>query len=765
MNILLIEDDAGLVELITSNLEELGFSVMSAASGAEALTHLEKQTPDLMLLDYSLPDINGKELIEILIEQKTTPPPFIITTGQGDERIAVDMMKLGAMDYLVKDILFLEKLPDVVKRVVKEIESEGKLRKAEEALRESEQRFRMISENAPVLINSFDEDGRCVFWNKQCNKTFGWTIEEINEQEFAMALFYPDPAVREEVVRTITTDPDKTFSEWHPVTKDGKILSMMWANFSLPNGQVFSMGHDITERKLAEQALRESEENLSIILNSIGEAVIAADRQGKITQMNPVAENLTGWTLEEAKTRLLSEVFKTTNALSGETTPNPVERVISSGAFIGLANHTILTSRDSVERQIADCVAPIKNPEDVIIGVVLVFRDVTEKYRLEERLRQSEKMQAVGQLAGGIAHDFNNQLSAILGYSELLIYRLKDEQLIKDATHIKESALRAANLTAQLLAFSHKGKILSTPVSIHKIISEVTNILEHSINKKITIRQILNADPETTLGDPNQLQNALLNMALNARDAMPDGGELIFETAVTELDENFLKANPYEVLPGTYLMIRITDNGCGMDAETQKHIFEPFYTTKEVGKGTGMGLASVYGTIHNHKGDIGVYSEVDNGTTFRIYLPLIRGTPSPELTENYSKPIPGSARILLVDDEKMIRKFAKRALEELGYQATTCSNGKEAVEYYEKSWREIDLVFLDMIMPVMGGRETFSLMKKINPEILAILSSGFSLNGVTQSILDDGVKAFIRKPYELIELSKTLAHVLQGKEK
>ena len=762
VNILLIEDDAGLVALISEILEELGFSVTSVRSGAETFALLEKHTPDLMLLDYSLPDINGKELIESLNEQQTPPPPFIITTGQGDERIAVDMMKLGAIDYLVKDVLFLEKLPDVVKRAIKEIESDGKLRQTEEALRESEECFRKISENAPVLINSFDKDGRCLFWNKQCNKTFGWTLEEINEQESAMALFYPDPTVCEAVIRSITADPDGRFREWNPVTKYGKVLSMMWANFSLPNGQVFSMGHDITERELTEESLRESEENLSIILNSIGDAVIATDREGKITQMNPVAETLTGWLLEDAKSRLLSEVFKTTNAVSGEAIASPVEKVISSGAIVELEKQTILTSRDGIKRRIADSGAPIKNLAGEIVGVVLVFRDETERYGLEEKIRQSEKMQAVGQLAGGIAHDFNNQLTGILGYSEMLISSLKDEQLIKKANIIKKSALRAADLTTKLLDFSRKGKVLSVPVSIHKIIEEVAGILEHSINKQITIRQILNADPETTLGDHNQLQNALLNIAINARDAMPDGGELVFETAVVNLDKNFFQKQPYDTLPGSYLMISIADNGVGMDVETQNHMFEPFYTTKGIGKGTGMGLASVYGAIHNHKGYIGVYSEVDHGTTFRIYLPLINETLPPEQAE-YNKPVEGTARILLVDDEEMILEYMTSALKELGYLVTTCSNGKEAVRYYENSWREVDLVILDMIMPVMGGRETFTLMKNINPEILAILSSGYSIDGEAQSILDDGVKAFITKPHRLIELSKKVAQVLQGK--
>ena len=642
---------------------------------------------------------------------------------------------------------------------------------AEEKLRISEKRSSAYLENSPACTKILDLDFNLQFMSQA--GILGLHIDSIEEyygKPYPFS-FYPDsfkvPMTRnlkkaKETGEIVTQEAPVVDVDGNELWFHSTIVPVKDDEDQLEYLMVVSI--DTTERKQAEQALRESEENLSTILNSIGEAVIAADRQGKITQMNPVAENLTGWTLEDAKTRLLSEVFKTTNALSGETSPSPIEKVINGGGIIGLANHTILISRDGIERQIAESVAPITNPEGEIIGVVLVFRDVTEQFKLEEQVRQSEKMQVVGQLAGGIAHDFNNQLTAILGYSEILIGTLEDEQQIKDANHIKEGALRAANLTAQLLAFSHKGKVLSAPVSIHKIIAEVTDILKHSINKQIAIRQILNADPETTLGDPNQLQNALLNIAINARDAMPDGGDLIFETAVTELDENFLLDHPHEVLPGTYLMISITDNGCGMDAETRKHIFEPFFTTKGVGKGTGMGLASVYGTIRNHNGVIVVYSEVDHGTTFRIYLPLIKGTRSPELAESKNKLVTGTARILLVDDEEMIRKFAKHALEGLGYQTITCSDGKEAIEYFEKSWREIDLVLLDMIMPAIGGRETFALMKKINPKILAILSSGYSIDGEAQTILDDGVKAFIRKPYHLIDLSTKVAQVLQGDE-
>jgi len=383
---------------------------------------------------------------------------------------------------------------------------------------------------------------------------------------------------------------------------------------------------------------------------------------------------------------------------------------------------------------------------------------------MEEQLRQSEKMQAIGQLAGGIAHDFNNQLAGVLGYADMLENHLEDEKLSRYATSIKKGAKRAAELTKQLLAFSRKGKNLSVPVEIHKVIGEVASILEHSIDKRIKIQQVLKASPAVTVGDPTQLQNAILNIALNARDAMPRGGELIFETDIAEFDEDFCKGHPYEVDAGGYLKISVTDNGCGMDAETQKHIFEPFYTTKEVGKGTGMGLASVYGTVRNHGGSISVYSEVGHGhgTAFRIYLPLAEDVRNDENANTRSNPTTGTARILLVDDEGVIRELAAEMLRGWGYKVTVCNDGKEAVKFYESSWQNIDLVILDMVMPELGGRDTFIAMREINPDVRAILSSGYSINGEAQAILDEGVMAFVGKPFSQAELSEKVAQVLRG---
>ena len=256
------------------------------------------------------------------------------------------------------------------------------------------------------------------------------------------------------------------------------------------------------------------------------------------------------------------------------------------------------------------------------VGEAIVEQNLEWAKQLQEQLHQSEKMEAIGQLAGGIAHDFNNQLSGIMGYADILAGKLTDEKFKGHAEAIVRAAKRSADLIQQLLAFARKGKYLSVPVNLHKLISEVAVLLERSIDKRITIQQILKAGPCLATGDPTQLQNVLLNIAINARDAMPEGGTIIFETAVVTLDAQYCAKHPYDITPGRYVQVCVTDNGVGMDDQTQMHIFEPFFTTKQLGRGTGMGLAAVYGTIKNHHGAINVYSEVGHGTTFKVYLPL-----------------------------------------------------------------------------------------------------------------------------------------------
>jgi nitrogen-specific signal transduction histidine kinase/CheY-like chemotaxis protein len=394
------------------------------------------------------------------------------------------------------------------------------------------------------------------------------------------------------------------------------------------------------------------------------------------------------------------------------------------------------------------------------------FRDVTEHKLLEERLRQSEKMDAIGQLAGGVAHDFNNQLGGIMNYADLLLSKTDDEELRPFIDGIIRLCTRSGKLTNQLLAFSRKGQYQVVPVSIHRVAGEVVSMLGHSIDRRIQIRQRLDANPPTTTGDPTQLQNALLNLGLNARDAMPEGGELVFATDTVALDEEHCRNSSFELMPGEYVRIKVTDSGAGMDEETRSKIFEPFFTTKEQGKGTGMGLAAVFGTVVNHRGAIEVESEIGRGTTMTVYLPLSREEPreaeaggrvaAQAATES------AGAGILVVDDEEVVRECTARMLRRKGYRVATCKDGAEAVDYYRKSWQHIDLVILDMNMPVMNGHDAFIAMRGINAGIRAMLATGYSLDDNAQKILDEGALSYLQKPFRIDELVVQIERALGG---
>jgi PAS domain S-box-containing protein len=379
---------------------------------------------------------------------------------------------------------------------------------------------------------------------------------------------------------------------------------------------------------------------------------------------------------------------------------------------------------------------------------------------LRARLLHSEKFEAIGHLAGGVAHDFNNQLTAIMGFGETLEETLENEQQKRFVRNIMRACQRSADLTRKLLAFARKGIVLSEPVDMHEIIREVVGLLKHSLDKRITLQTRCGASRRVVMGDPTQLQNALMNLAINARDAMPEGGTLAFETSVLTLDEDYCRAMPYEIEPGVYLQLVVADSGVGMAAETLDHIFEPFFTTKELGKGTGLGLASVYGTIKQHNGYIQAQSALDQGSRFNIFLPLSDVPMAKPIPPTPLEPHRGSGHILFVDDEALVAEVASEILTNLKYQVTLCRDGQEAVEFYATAWEAVDLVILDMVMPRMGGKDTFHALRQINPGVKVLIVSGFSIEGEAQQLLNAGALGFLQKPYRSVELVKEVAKAL-----
>ncbi|MCH2209139.1 MAG: response regulator [Lentisphaerales bacterium] len=386
---------------------------------------------------------------------------------------------------------------------------------------------------------------------------------------------------------------------------------------------------------------------------------------------------------------------------------------------------------------------------------VQLERETAEKLKLKDQLLQSQKMEAVGQLAGGLAHDFNNQLGGIIGSAELIKYNTDHEKILKYTDMILNAAQSSANLTKQLLAFARKGKETSIPVDLNKTIKQITQLLQRSMDKKIDIIHQFEDMNSFTIGDPSQLENAMLNIAINASHAMPEGGTLTLSTSIQEIaagEVNTLIAGPYAV-------VKISDTGTGMTQEVKERIFEPFFTTKGKDKGTGLGLSATYGAIQQHSGAITVDSELGQGSTFTMYLPASIEKSTIQSNDADKPEDLSGTNILIIDDEEIILMTASEILKELGCHVTAASSGIKGIDFYKEKHEDIDIVILDKIMPDMNGLEVFRELKKIEPNVKIVLASGYS-EEQAQDLLNEGVKAFIRKPYTISALSKELSSQL-----
>ncbi len=608
-------------------------------------------------------------------------------------------------------------------------------------------------------------------------------ITQINRA--ASAIFETEGIVQNTPIREFISDfeTDKKYDAHEmqvTVNEKEKILLLTLSPCAYPNLDITSIMiiQDISISKKIKEAMQGSEEKWHSMVKHVPDVILNVDAEGVIQFVNhPISgipnEQIVGRTIydfaEKEFHSRIREVFAGV-VTTGETDKFEARNRSVDGILRWYDVHVGPIKQDNqVEALtlIATDITQRKQTEQEIISLnenleQLVDERTAELRESQEHLRRSEKMEAIGQLAGGIAHDFNNQLTGILTCAEMLKSSLNENKELQEMANIVVTAARrASHLTAQMLTFARKGKYQSIPVNIHSIIDDVISLLEHSIDKSIRIRKELETHMPVVVGDPGQYQNALLNLAINARDAMPDGGVITISTKAKALTEEICERESLTIPSGQYVRIRVSDNGVGIDEETQKHIFEPFFTTKEPGKGTGMGLAAVYGTVETHKGAITVNSKKGNGSAFTLYFPLHDPTKHPIVRKDTSvMTVIGKARLLVVDDEDIVRDTLKKVLKKLGYSVHACRNGREAVKFYKKSWQEVDLILLDMIMPGMGGKEAFLAMKKINPAIKAFLISGYSLSDETRHLLDEGVLGFIQKPYSVGELSQRIAEGL-----
>ena len=410
-------------------------------------------------------------------------------------------------------------------------------------------------------------------------------------------------------------------------------------------------------------------------------------------------------------------------------------------------------------------VEPLRNENGRCEGAICMALDVSDRKKLEEQLRQAQKMEAVGRLAGGIAHDFNNLLMVIQGHAELLTDRMKPgESLRRNAEQIQEASQRATSLTRQLLAFSRKQMLAPVVLNVQAVVSDMGKILRRLIGEDVELVTVNAPDLKRVKADRSQIEQVIMNLAVNARDAMPRGGKLTIETANVEFDDSYSRA-PVVLMPGRYVMLAVTDNGTGMDADTQAHIFEPFYTTKEKGKGTGLGLATVYGIVKQSGGYVWVYSEIGRGTTFKIYLPSVEEEVAPREIRKAVASLPrGTETVLLVEDEEGVRELAKEYLESCGYKVLVAQNGQAAIDLVSKHSGPIDLMMTDIVMPGLSGSDLAKKVQSLRPDIRVVYMSGYT----DQAIIHHGILSsdvlLLQKPFTMSTLAHKLREALSTKQ-
>ncbi len=638
-------------------------------------------------------------------------------------------------------------------------------KRAEDALRITDERFRVAVGAINGAVWDYDLASGRVWWSQTCDRLFLQPVNTTGTWQQWINRLHPED--RERVISSLRSAQDDASREWSAEYRIQAVDSS-WVCvldhaciFRDANGKatrILGAIIDITARKQVEEALAKSRERMEMILSGgdlgtwdwdVSSGAVVVNRRWYEMlgyQEGEIPTNYEYWISllhpddRSRVQKLLQEHFD-----SGETYKTEFRMQHKSGSWCWISSQGKVLQRDAAGKPLRMC------------GT---HQDVTHQKVLEENLRQAEKLDAIGQLAGGVAHELNNQLSGVMGYAELIETKTASPDLLKYVRGILASADHAANLVKQLLAFSRKGISQSVPVDLHLAIMAVVEILQHTIDRRIVIQQEFGAEQAVTCGDPLRIQNALLNLGLNARDAMPKGGTLSFASSLVTFDDAGCASAPFQVSPGHYVRICVTDTGCGIPPDVMAHIFEPFFTTKEFGKGSGMGLPAVYGTVKEHGGAIHVASQPGGGTSVALYFLLL--AERAHLEQTAAEPAAQhNARILVVDDEEMCREAMSAILAHAGYQVLTAKDGAVGVALYREHWRELELVILDMIMPQMDGKDAFLAMKALNPDIACLMASGFSASDNVEAARSSGICGVIQKPFTKAQLLAAVSQVMR----
>jgi len=623
-------------------------------------------------------------------------------------------------------------------------------KKTEEKLRAAEREKAVILDTMTEIVVYVDTDFRVIWANRAMYEQFQMTVAEY-EGSFCYARHgRREPCPFCPALKAMATGEPQEYRE---LSSYGKNWILRGYPVRDDEGRIIGAAEivtDVTEQKKAEKALKESEEEYRLLVENATDAILIA-QDGMLMFVNRRTTELLGYKAEEIAGLPFTEFI------------HPDDRHLVHERYLRrLRGEEVPTSYEfrAVNRQGEEIYAQINAVPMLWKGrpaVLCFIRDISAQKRLESRLLQAQKMEAIGTLAGGIAHDFNNLLMGIQGYASLILHELEAGHPVRERVKgIEEQVKSGADLTRQLLGFARGGKLDVRPTDMNDVIRK-TSLMFGRTKKEITIHTRLQEGLWSADVDRSQVEQVLLNLYVNAWQAMPGGGSLYLHTYNIVLAAE--EAQSFDLAAGRYVRIGVTDSGTGMDERTRARIFEPFFTTKEMGRGTGLGLATVYGIVANHGGSIQVYSEKGHGSSFHIYFPASEGILE-QVKPPKEDPSRGNETILIVDDEEIVGTVAKEMLEHLGYRVLSARSGKEGLEIFAAHRDEVDLVLLDMVMPKMGGGETFDRLRALDPDIRVILSSGYSIDGEAREILNRGCRGFLNKPYTLQALSGKIREVL-----
>lgn len=803
--ILIVEDDPGVAELQQLRLERAGFLTDLAHTADQVRAHLLDHDVELIILDYRLPgNVNGLELHSQL-KAAGHDVPVILVTGYGNEALAIQALRTGVRDFVSKSVEYLDYLPEAVGRVLNQVRTERQLV-------ESENRFRSLLLSAPDAMIVSDKAGRIVFVNQMAEKMFGHAAADIVHRTVETLVpeshrahhldhrrrFLENPQVRTPGTRTRQMALRSNGNEF-PIEIGLSLIEFGEGELILANIC------DVTEVCHLEIQMRDS--------NQVLEEIAAGFPLDQVlwtlttsAERSHVGMRCSIMILDREQLRLKSSVAPSLpQAYMSAIDGTPVsESAGSCGAAAFLKRRVIVTDiathpnwqgfRELAEtHDLRACWSePIVNSTGQVFGTFAMYyseprepsaaelefisraarlaaialeqRWQADAIRLkEEQLRQSQKMEAVGALAGGIAHEFNNLLQVIRGYTEFVAEAIPEGHTARqDLAFVMDAAQRAMNLTRQLLYFGRRQALERTTVDPNQMIRDLLQLLRPLIGENIEVRLSCGQVRGAVHIDADQFQQALMNLCINSRDAMPQGGTLSITTLQVFLDQDFCDQYRHPT-PGDNVQIAVTDTGTGMSAEVLARVFEPFFTTKEVGKGTGLGMSMVYGMVQQHAGSIQIESELQQGTTVRLYLPLVEAQPFLAVVDDDKFAQRGSQTILLAEDEPLVASYVDRVLQHAGYQTLLARDGVEAVTLFEAHASTIDLALLDVVMPKMNGREVCERLRQINPRLPIIFCTGYDPDSSQTGFVGQHDEQVITKPCTSQVLLSTIADTLAAR--